>query len=223
MGEGERAGRVPAHYVVLESIGTMLAAQADTLSALDAAMGDGDHGVSMVIAYRAVHEALTARPVEDPAAFLRAVAAALLNSVGAAMGPLFSAAFDRAGRVLAAHPALDAAVVATMLEAARDGVIARGKGAVGEKTMIDALAPAAQAARSAADAGLTARQSLSAAAEAAMAGAQSTKQMIALRGRASRLGERTLGCQDPGATSVALILQTISSTLSSSTAPPGEA
>jgi dihydroxyacetone kinase-like protein len=203
-------------YLVLERVGTVLTTQADELSALDAAMGDGDHGVSMVIAYRAVHADLVARPPEDLAAFFRAVAAALMNSVGAAMGPLYSAAFDRAGRALADCPVVDAAVVASMFEAARDGVIARGKGAVGEKTMIDALAPAAQAARVAAETGRSAEECLAAAAQAAMDGAKATKQMIARRGRASRLGERTLGCQDPGATSVALILQAVSATLSSS-------
>jgi dihydroxyacetone kinase-like protein len=215
MGEAGRADSLQTASRVLENIGTMLTARADELSALDAAMGDGDHGVSMVIAYRAVHEELTAHPAETVAAFLRAVAAALMDSVGAAMGPLFSAAFDRAGRVLAEHPDADATVVAAMLEAARDGVVARGKGAAGEKTMIDALTPAAQAARAAAESGSSIQETLAAAAQAAMAGAESTQEMIAKRGRASRLGERTRGCQDPGATSVALILETISSSLAS--------
>jgi phosphoenolpyruvate---glycerone phosphotransferase subunit DhaL len=215
MGEADRSNHLQEAYRALEAVGAMLMVHADELSALDAAMGDGDHGVSMVIGYRAIREYVTAHPAEDAAALLRAAAAALMGSVGAAMGPLFSAAFDRAGQVLAEHPIVDAAVVASMLEAARDGVIARGNGAVGDKTMIDALAPAAQAARAAAEAALSAEESLAAAASAAAAGAQATTQMIARRGRASRLGERTLGCQDPGATSVALILQTISSSLSS--------
>jgi phosphoenolpyruvate---glycerone phosphotransferase subunit DhaL len=213
MEEADRSNHRQEAYQVLEAVGVMLRAHTDELCALDAAMGDGDHGVSMMIGYRAVHESLIEHPVEGVAAMLRAAAAALMSSVGAAMGPLFSTASDRAGRVLAEHPMVDATVVALMLEAARDGVIARGKCAVGDKTMLDALAPAAEAARAAAEAGLSAEQSLAAAAEAAVRGAEATKAMIARRGRASRLGERTLGCQDPGATSVALILQTISRAL----------
>ncbi len=190
----------------LAAVAAMVEARADELSALDAALGDGDHGVSLNIGWRAVMADLDGYDAPDVGALLQGVGLTIVNSVGAAMGPLYGTAFVRAGKAVAGKETFDGADVAAMLEAARDGIVARGKAGAGDKTMLDAIMPAAEAARRAAGAGAGALETLQAASDAAAAGAVSTRDMIARKGRASRLGERTLGHQDAGASSVALIL-----------------
>jgi dihydroxyacetone kinase-like protein len=192
---------------VLTAVATALEQHADELSALDAALGDGDHGVSMTVGFRGVLAALDAWDAPDLGALLDRVGRTLVSSVGAAMGPLYGTAFMRAGKVVNGRQEIDGPILAAMLEAARDGVIARGKASPGDKTMLDAIAPAAEAARQAADSGAGVVAVLRAASEAADKGAIATRDMLARKGRASRLGERTLGHQDPGATSAALTLR----------------
>ena len=203
---GDSAALVQA----LRAICRELQANRDQLCALDAALGDGDHGISMAKAFGAVDAQLASAHAEDIGVILNDAGVTLLSAVGGAMGPIFGTAFIRAGKVAAGHTMVTADLIAEMLGAAEDGVAARGKAKPGDKTVLDALHPAAQAARIAADAGGNVATTVRAAADAAEAGARATCDMVARRGRASRLGARSLGHQDPGATSLALILGTAS-------------
>jgi len=191
---------------VLAAVAVTVEARADELSALDAALGDGDHGVSLNIGWRAVMADLDGYDAPDVGALLQGVGLTIVNSVGAAMGPLYGTAFVRAGKAVAGKGTFDGADVAAMLEAARAPARARGHARARAQTMLDAIMPAAEAARHAAGGGAGALETLQAARDAAVTGAVSTRDMIARKGRASRLGERTLGHQDAGASSVALML-----------------
>jgi dihydroxyacetone kinase-like protein len=199
---GDSAALVQALRAICQEI----RANKDRLCALDAALGDGDHGISMAKAFGAVEAQLASASSEDVGLILHDVGMTLLSAVGGAMGPIFGTAFLRAGKVATGHTVVAPELIAEMLDAAENGVVARGKAKPGDKTMLDALHPAAQAARAVADAGGDVATTVRAAAEAAEAGARATRDMVARMGRASRLGERSLGHQDPGATSLALIL-----------------
>lgn len=177
------------------------------LSELDRAIGDGDHGENMDRGFNAILEKLDAEPPATPGAAFKLAAMTLMSKVGGAAGPLYGTAFLRAATAAGDAAELDAATLATALAAARDGVVARGKAAVGEKTMIDAWTPAVDAATAASASGAAPAQVLAAAATAAEAGAVSTDPLIARKGRASYLGERAIGHRDPGAASSALILR----------------
>jgi dihydroxyacetone kinase-like protein len=205
---------------IVDAVVATVESNADALSALDAVGGDGDHGVSLTIGARAVQSALAAEMPATTGALLQKVGMTLVNAVGAAMGPIFGTAFMRAGTAANAAPALDGAAVAAILQAAVEGVQARGKAVAGDKTMLDSLIPAADAARTAAAAGADALAALRAACDAADAGARATSDMIASRGRAAKLGERTRGYQDAGATSTALILRTVLHQLDASAPEP---
>jgi dihydroxyacetone kinase-like protein len=184
----------------------------EQLCDLDAALGDGDHGTSMARSFSAVEKELTASGTEDPAELLELVGNTVLNAVGGAMGPLFGSAFLSSGTVLrGSDPAQSSAErTAAAIGAAANAIQRRGKAAVGDKTMVVAIVPAAEAAAAAAkEANATSASVLHAAAEAAAAGAEHTKELVARIGRASRLGDRTLGHQDPGATSVTLVLESL--------------
>lgn len=175
---------------------------------LDRVIGDADHGENLDRGFSAAVAKLDAGDVPaTPSAVLKQVAMTLMSTVGGAAGPLYGTAFLRAATSLADAAEIDAAGVATMIAAARDGIVARGKAQVGDKTMIDAWTPAADAAATAAQAGASAPESLAAAANAARAGAVATEPLIARKGRSSYLGERSIGHQDPGAVSTALILE----------------
>lgn len=171
---------------------------------LDRAIGDGDHGENMARGFGFVVQRLDDNPPEDVAGVFKTVAQTLMSKVGGAAGPLYGTAFIRAAK--AAEGDLDAAAVVAVCEAALEGIVARGKATTGEKTMVDAWAAAIEAGRSAAEAGGTATETLRAAAEGAARGAEETIGMRATKGRASYLGERSIGHQDPGATSTAYLL-----------------
>ncbi|USX51293.1 dihydroxyacetone kinase subunit DhaL [Lentzea sp. HUAS12] len=181
----------------------------DELVRLDQAIGDADHGENMKRGFTAVVARLDAEPPDTPAKVLKLVATTLISTVGGAAGPLYGTAFLRASSALGDAAELDSALVARALQAALDGVIARGKAAVGDKTMVDALTPAVTAAAST-DGSVAA--TLSAAADAAAEGASSTVPMVARKGRASYLGERSAGHMDPGARSTALLLRALADT-----------
>jgi dihydroxyacetone kinase, phosphoprotein-dependent, L subunit len=178
------------------------------LGDLDRAIGDGDHGENMDRGFTAVVEKLDEMPAgSSPSEVLRLIATTLISSIGGAAGPLFGTAYLRASESVAGEESLDASTIAGMLAAASDGVIQRGKAQPGEKTMVDAWAPAVEAALRAATAGEEPAAVLSAAADGAAAGAAATEPLIARKGRASYLGERAIGHRDPGAQSTALILR----------------
>src|SRR5207244_293813 len=147
-----------------------------------------------------------------PAAALRSVAMTLISTVGGASGPLYGTAFLKAAEPVADSAELDGTVVVSMLTAARDGIVSRGKAEVGDKTMVDAWTPGVDAARSAAAEGASTGAILGAAAEAAEAGAVATEPLVARKGRASYLGERSAGHRDPGAQSTHLLLEAAAET-----------
>lgn len=175
---------------------------------LDRQIGDGDHGENLYRGFTAVLAKLDAatEPPEQVADVLKLVATTLMSTVGGAAGPLYGTAFLRAAKVTGL-PALDAAAVVAMLEGGLEGIVARGKAGPGEKTMVDAWTPAVSAAARVASDGGSAEQVLAAAATAAEEGAVATDPMVATKGRASYLGERSAGHRDPGAASSALILR----------------
>lgn len=174
---------------------------------LDRAIGDGDHGENLDRGFSAVLEKLDAEPPATPGAAFKLAAMTLMSKVGGAAGPLYGTAYLRAATAVGDAPSLDSDTLAAALAAARDGVVARGKAEVGDKTMIDAWTPAVDAAANAAANGAVPAAVLAAAAEAAEAGAVSTDPLVAHKGRASYLGERAIGHRDPGAVSSAMILR----------------
>ena len=183
-----------------------VAEQRDYLVDLDRAIGDGDHGENMDRGFKAAVEALGQAQPASVAEVLKTVAKTLMSTVGGAAGPLYGTAFLRASKA-AGDGDLDGAGVAAVIAGALDGIQARGKATTGEKTMVDAWTPALEAARAAAESGSDPAAVLEAAATAAEAGAAATEPMRATKGRASYLGERSIGHLDPGAVSTSLILR----------------
>lgn len=179
----------------------------EELIALDRAIGDSDHGENMDRGFQAVMEKLAQTPPETPGAALKLAAMALMSKVGGAAGPLYGTAYLRAATALGESTDIDAAALAGALTAARDGIVARGKAELGDKTMVDAWSPAVEAADEVMVAGGDAVAVLAAAAEAAEVGAVTTDPLVARKGRASYLGERSAGHRDPGAASSALLLR----------------
>ena len=183
-----------------------IAEQRGYLVDLDRAIGDGDHGENMDRGFKAAVEALEQTQPGSVAEVLKTVAKTLMSTVGGAAGPLYGTAFLRASKA-AGDGNLDGAGVAAVIAGALDGIQARGKATTGEKTMVDAWTPALEAARAAAESGGDPAAVLEAAATAAEAGAAATEPMRATKGRASYLGERSIGHLDPGAVSTSLILR----------------
>jgi dihydroxyacetone kinase-like protein len=185
----------------------------EELIELDRQIGDGDHGENLTRGFTAVVAKLDAldEPPAEVGAVLKLVATTLMSTVGGAAGPLYGTAYLRAAKVTGLAE-LDSGAVVAMLEAGLEGIVVRGKATTGEKTMVDAWSPAVEAAVAAADAGASPAAVLAAAAEAARAGAEATVPLVATKGRASYLGERSAGHQDPGATSTALILDAAAAT-----------
>ena len=184
----------------------------EQLTRLDSAIGDADHGANMVRGMRAVVAKLAESPPANPAALLKQVGMTLVGTVGGASGPLYGTFFLRMATAAGDTEPLDQAAFAAALRAGVGGVVARGKAEAGDKTMYDALAPAVDA-LDAALGGENADGALRAAADAAAAGRDATTPLQARKGRASYLGERSVGHQDPGATSAALLIAAAAETL----------
>jgi dihydroxyacetone kinase-like protein len=189
-------------------VAAVVAEHRDELNRLDRAIGDGDHGENLARGFAALVSKLDYHVPSSPGGVLKLVATTLISTVGGAAGPLYGTAFLRAATSVGDVASADGAVVAAALRAALDGVVARGKAEVGDKTMVDALTPAVAAAESVAVGGGGAAEVLSAAADAAERGADSTVPLVARKGRASYLGERSMGHLDPGARSTSLLLRT---------------
>ena len=186
-----------------------MAANRERLIELDRRIGDGDHGENMDRGFAAVEAALDGQSPDHPAAVsevFKTVARTLMSTVGGAAGPLYGTAFLRASKAAGDGPLSPEGVV-DVLRAALAGIQARGRADRGEKTMVDAWGPAVDAAAQARDRGAGAEEALGAAARAAADGAAATEPMRATKGRASYLGERSVGHLDPGAVSSALILE----------------
>ena len=178
-----------------------MTAERDALCVLDGEIGDADHGIAMEQGMIAARDALVGLPDGTLQDLFNAAAKGFLNAVGASSGPLYATAFLRAGKLAGARSALPRAEFLALIAAMRDGIVQRGKAERGQKTMLDAWAPAAEAALASAPAGEIAA--------AARTGAESTRDMLAILGRAARLGERSLGHLDPGAVSAAMVIETI--------------
>jgi phosphoenolpyruvate---glycerone phosphotransferase subunit DhaL len=181
-----------------------ISAERDHLTQLDAAIGDGDHGVNMDRGFSAVGKALAGQDGGAPPGRLLVLAGkTLVSTVGGASGPLWGTALRHAGRALGDRDTLDGPGVVEALDAAVAGVVELGAAAPGDKTMVDALAPGLEALRESVDQGQPLADALARAAEAAEEGARATVPMQARKGRAS------IGHQDPGATSAALIVRAL--------------
>src|SRR5712692_6473169 len=191
----------------LERTADVLQENRTYLTDLDSAIGDADHGINMDRGFSAVRNKFPEMTNMDAATQLRTVGSTLVSTVGGASGPLYGTAYLRAAGAVAGKQELTSADVTAMLEAFLGGVVARGKAHTGEKTMVDALTPALNAAKQALNEGATLEQVTSRAAAAAEEGMKATIPMLATKGRASYLGERSIGHQDPGATSSWLILK----------------
>ncbi|MVU77610.1 dihydroxyacetone kinase subunit L [Nocardia sp. ET3-3] len=190
----------------LNGFATLIEANADELTELDAAIGDADHGSNMRRGTAAVLTALTETPPATVAETTKQAAMVLIRSVGGASGPLYGTFFLRFSAAVEKDD-LDTAGFATAFRAGLDGVVARGKAEAGDKTMYDALAPAAAALDECATAGTALGRALDRAVAAAQAGSDATVDMLARKGRASYLGPRSIGHRDPGATSAVLLVR----------------
>lgn len=199
-------GATESTVAVVREMAAAMQEHRSELTRLDSEIGDGDHGNNVHRGFQAALERLEGTEVKEPADVLKAVAMALMSKVGGAAGPLYGTAFLRAATALAGKAEPSGEEVAGALEAAVAGVKQRGKAEVGDKTMVDAVEPAAAAAKEAAGSGKAVGEVLRMAAGAAEEGAESTVPLVARRGRASYLGARAQGHMDPGASSSYLLL-----------------
>ncbi|MER8404486.1 dihydroxyacetone kinase subunit DhaL [Mesorhizobium sp. M0959] len=196
---------------MFDEIAAAIDADKGRLCQLDGVIGDADHGIAMALGFTAARDALAQLDLAatEPTALLNTAAKSFLNAVGASSGPLYATAFMRGAAAVKGKAILEDADIIAMLRAMAQGIQDRGKAELGEKTMVDAWLPAAQAAGAAQEAGKSLSESLEAALAAAERGAEATKDMIAAKGRSSRLGERSLGHMDPGAVSAVTIIRAI--------------
>ncbi len=187
-------------------------ANGDYLTELDSAIGDADHGTNLIRGMDAVMAAI--EPVPTAAGdLLKKVGMTLVTSVGGASGPLYGTFFLRAATAVGESTSLDGPALVAALRAGLDGIVARGRAEAGDKTMYDALAPGLDALEASLGSGADLADAARAAADAAAVGRDATEPMQALKGRASYLGERSIGHIDPGAASTALLLGALADTL----------
>lgn len=194
---------------IIQAMAAVIEEQKSFLSELDAAIGDGDHGINMNRGFEAVRTKLPSLAGKDIGTIFKTVGMQLVSTVGGASGPLYGTAFMKAGAACKDRMELDDAGFLAALAAAIGGVKMRGKAEPGEKTMLDALCPAYAALKAALDSGADLHNALDQAVAAAAKGVEYTKTIVATKGRASYLGERSLGHQDPGATSSLFLLQAV--------------
>jgi dihydroxyacetone kinase-like protein len=185
---------------LFSALAARMATERDALCTLDGVIGDADHGIAMEQGAKAAAEAAQATDgtLQD---IFNAAAKGFLNAVGASSGPLYATAFLRAGKAAGARPSMGRDELRAVIVAMRDGIVQRGKAEPGQKTMLDAWGPAADAA--------AAGESADAIMAAAKTGAEATRDMVAGLGRAARLGDRSLGHPDPGAVSAAMLVEEI--------------
>jgi len=193
----------------MHEIDSAVRAERDHLVQLDAAIGDGDHGTNMVRGFEAVVQALDADTGSPPGKLLILAGRTLVSTVGGASGPLWGSALRSGGRVLGDQPTFDGRQLVEVLAAALASIKDLGTAAIGDKTMVDALEPAVETLRAKLEEGASLDHALEEAAAAAENGMRATIPLQARKGRASYLGERSVGHQDPGATSTALIIRAL--------------
>jgi len=214
---GEGGWRLSVSYDdvvrVIRSFADVIAENKEELTALDSAIGDADHGINMNRGMQAAVSKLDGQATgDDVGALLKTVGMTLVSTVGGAGGPLYGTLFLQLGTATAGKAALEPRDWAAALDAAVAGVQSRGKAELADKTMIDALVPARDAYRAALAEGEPFADALRRATDAAEAGMKATIPLVARKGRASYLGERSAGHQDPGATSSWLLIKTIADT-----------
>lgn len=191
----------------IEAVAGVIRANKEALTQLDAAIGDADHGSNLDRGFQAVLAKLPSTADQDIGGVLRTVGMTLVSTVGGASGPLYGTFFIQMSTTAKGKAELTLADWAAALEAGVDGVVMRGKASLGDKTMLDALIPAQAALKTAVAEGASLPEALRRSAAAAEMGLQATTPLVARKGRASYLGERSAGHQDPGATSAYLILK----------------
>jgi phosphoenolpyruvate---glycerone phosphotransferase subunit DhaL len=200
-------------YDWLERFAGIVAEQKQYLTGLDAAIGDGDHGINMDRGFQTVLVKIAPVRDKDAGTLLKTTGMALVGSVGGAGGPLYGTFFLRAGAALDGKSEISDRDLVGALDAGLKGVVERGKANPNDKTMVDALTPAVARAKESLDGGASLNEALAAAADAAEEGMKATIPLKALKGRASYLGDRSIGHQDPGATSSYLMLRALSDSL----------
>jgi dihydroxyacetone kinase-like protein len=199
----------------MRRFGRVLQESREYLTRLDADIGDGDHGINMDRGFEAVQQKLDASPPDDLGALFKLVGSTLISTVGGASGPLYGTAFLRMGGALAGKTSASIPELGAALQVAYEGVAARGKSGRGEKTMLDAFGPALDVFQSSTVNGQSLTQLIAAAAAAAEDGMNATIPLLATKGRASFLGENSVGHQDPGATSTFLFFRTLADSVQS--------
>jgi dihydroxyacetone kinase-like protein len=196
----------------IKACANVLAENRDYLTQLDAAIGDADHGANMDRGFRAVTNKIPEFSDKDIGTIFKTVGMTLISTVGGAGGPLYGTFFLQAGMKTAGKMELNLADWFVALEAALNGVVMRGKAETGDKTMVDALTPAVNSLKKALEDNTSLEKALQQSAEAARQGMEATIPLVARKGRASYLGERSAGHQDPGATSSYLLLRAAADT-----------
>jgi dihydroxyacetone kinase-like protein len=211
-------GTIPLDALVswLGAFRTAVTEQRAYLTELDSAIGDADHGANMARGMTAVMDKLETSTPATADELFKSVGMTLVTSVGGASGPLYGTFFLRMGMTAGAVAEFDGAALAAALRAGLDGIVARGKAEAGDKTMFDALSPAVDAFDAALADGSSIPGAAAAAADAAEAGRDATEPLVARKGRASYLGERSAGHLDPGSASTALLMRTLADVLGSS-------
>jgi len=194
---------------IVDKIVEVIKENKEYLTELDAAIGDADHGINLDRGFDAVKQKLTTLPeTTDIGTILRTIGMTLVSTVGGASGPLYGTAFMRAGQVVQGKNELSEEDIVKIFEAALDGIKQRGKAEAGDKTMIDSIEPAYKALKESLENNIVLPEALNRAANAAKEGMEYTKNISARKGRASYLGERSIGHLDPGATSAYLMIKT---------------
>ncbi len=197
----------------------LIAEHRSHLTELDSAIGDADHGINMDRGMQAVRDKLDADPPAAADELFKLVGMTLVSSVGGASGPLYGTFFLRFGTACGSRDALSTDDLVKAFRAGVEGLVARGKPELGDKTMFDSLHPALEALDAAVGVGLSAGEALTKAWRAAGRGRDSTIPMVARKGRASYLGERSAGHQDPGATSSALLFEAAAAAFNAEAGP----
>ena len=194
---------------ILCAITKVMEENKEFLTDLDNVIGDGDHGINMARGFAEVEKQAEGLVQKDIGNILKSVGMTLVSKVGGSSGPLYGTAFMKAGMLIGDKAEIGIEDFLGGLDAGIEGIKARGKSTAGEKTMLDAMIPALDAMKEKQVAGASVKEILDAGVAAAQAGVEATKPMVATKGRASYLGERSVGHQDPGATSFALLLAEI--------------
>jgi len=197
----------------IDLFGDKMQEHRQALTDMDQAIGDGDHGINMSRGMKAVAEKREELAQKNISDILKDVGMTLVSKVGGAAGPLYGTAFLKASMAVKGKEELNAQDLSDMLKALEEGVVTRGKATTGEKTILDSLVPAIQAFDNALTAQKPVKEAIQEAEKAAFEGVEYTKTIIATKGRASYLGERSIGFQDPGATSMAYLIQSIQEAL----------